>query len=370
MRPPLTFKDILAHHQQQLPFVLYRKPQEQEVYAILQQDQQLHTVNDYEEQGFVFAPFNSVSDSYIIKGEREVLAFAKSDTTNPITSSLQDFGNAFARAHHINIVEKAIERIKESELKKVVLSRSLKIDATTSAVEVFERMLLKYANAFVYYFFHPAIGSWLGATPERLLKIKGSTFETMALAGTQVFHESEDVTWGDKEKEEQQFVTDEIISRLSAIDLTTLSIGERHTHKAGNLLHLRTKINGRLDQGLDLKNIINALHPTPAVCGLPREEARDFILENEGYARNFYTGFLGELNLEETTTRNRNRRNVENSAYYSVKRTSDLYVNLRCMEQSDNAFTIYVGGGITASSNPAAEWEETVNKAQTMASVI
>ncbi|WP_313791385.1 chorismate-binding protein [Lacinutrix neustonica] len=112
------------------------------------------------------------------------------------------------------------------------------------------------------------------------------------------------------------------------------------------------------------------MHPTPAVCGLPKATAKQFILENENYKREFYTGFLGELNCQERTSRNTNRRNVENNAYNLVNTVSNLYVNLRCMQLSDVQASIYVGGGITKDSMPKKEWEETVNKAETMKKVL
>jgi isochorismate synthase len=115
-----------------------------------------------------------------------------------------------------------------------------------------------------------------------------------------------------------------------------------------------------------LKDLVTALHPTPAVCGLPLTDAKRFIQDNEKYQRAYYTGFLGELNYKEERTRNRNRRNQENSAYRSVVRTSELYVNLRCMQKVGDSFIIYVGGGITADSDPKKEWQETESKAQTM----
>jgi isochorismate synthase len=73
--------------------------------------------------------------------------------------------------------------------------------------------------------------------------------------------------------------------------------------------------------------VISVLHPTPAVCGLPKQEAKDFILENEGYDRKYYTGFLGELNKE---------------AFNKETLKSDLYVNLRCMKIKDNQAHLYV----------------------------
>ncbi|MFD1079733.1 chorismate-binding protein, partial [Longispora fulva] len=132
----------------------------------------------------------------------------------------------------------------------------------------------------------------------------------------------------------------------------------------------RTDISGRLAAGENLSEIIKALHPTPAVCGLQKEKAQNFILSEENYDREFYTGFLGELNLQNSTSRSVNKRNVENLAYRTVKKKTALFVNLRCMKLRENAAYLYVGGGITKDSDPEAEWEETVNKSQTMKKVL
>ena len=140
------------------------------------------------------------------------------------------------------------------------------------------------------------------------------------------------------------------------------------TIKAGNLLHLKTRVSGLLTS--NLKEVVTVLHPTPAVCGLPKVTAKQFILNNENYNREFYSGYLGELNIKEKTTRNTNRRNVENNAYSAVKTISNLYVNLRCMQLTDVKASIYVGGGITKDSIAENEWQETVNKTQTMKKVL
>jgi isochorismate synthase len=170
----------------------------------------------------------------------------------------------------------------------------------------------------------------------------------MSLAGTQVFEESKLVVWKPKELNEQQLVTNFIASQLKEIT-TDLKIDKQETVKAGNLLHLKTKVSGKLNiQKSNLKSLIRALHPTPAVCGLPRQKANDFILANEDYHRSFYTGFLGELNLPDSL----------------------LYVNLRCMQIRNNLASIYIGGGITKDSNTKKEWEETVAKSRTMKRVL
>jgi len=130
-----------------------------------------------------------------------------------------------------------------------------------------------------------------------------------------------------------------------------LKVSNPYTYRAGSLLHLRTDITGILKRGkATLTNIAAALHPTPAVCGSPQKFAKEFILQNEGYNREFYTGFLGPVN--------------ENGA------SASLMVNLRCMKIENNTARIFVGGGITIGSQPAGEWQETQNKMQTMLQVL
>ena len=151
---------------------------------------------------------------------------------------------------------------------------------------------------------------------------------------------------------------------------TNTKISDVETIRAGNLWHLKTRLISRIDSKSKLKSIIEALHPTPAVCGFPKKKAKAFILNNEGYNREFYTGFLGELNLKLSKTRNTNRRNVENSAYNVIKTQSNFYVNLRCMQIIQNKAKIYVGGGITKGSVGEKEWEETQNKAKTIGNIL
>ena len=238
--------------------------------------------------------------------------------------------------NHILLVEKAITKINNSDLQKVVASRIEEVHLFSfDLLLVYKKLLQNYKNAFVYIWFHPKVGLWFGSTPETLLHIKDSSFKTMSLAGTQVYNSTENVVWKNKEIQEQQLVTDFIESQLEGIS-SNLKINKKETIKAGNLLHLRTKVEGHLHKKANLKSLIRALHPTPAVCGLPRVKANNFILKNENYKRTFYTGFLGELNLKDS----------ESNVQYS-----QLYVNLRCMEVDENKASIFVGGGITKDSN-------------------
>ena len=169
----------------------------------------------------------------------------------------------------------------------------------------------------VYCWYHPKVGLWIGATPELLFKVEGKQLTTISLAGTQPYRRISKPIWTNKEIEEQQIVTDYIKHQIEPYT-KHVNISDVETIKAGNLLHLKSRITSIIDDSADLKSIIEALHPTPAVCGFPKQKAKDFILNNENYNREYYTGFLGELNLKQLKTRNSNRRNVENNAYAVV----------------------------------------------------
>ena len=119
-----------------------------------------------------------------------------------------------------------------------------------------------------------------------------------------------------------------------------------------------------------LNDLISILHPTPAVCGTPRELALDFIRSSENYDREYYTGFFGELNISENSSTRNSKRNIENRAYQTIKESTDLAVNLRCMKLINNTAVLYSGGGITKDSDPGQEYIEIYNKIQTVKSIL
>lgn len=368
------FERLRKHYDQKLPFVAFRKPESNSGTAFFQLREELFTTEDFRESGFVFAPFDAEKPALIIPENASEKAIF--DTSVLAVSKKVNLGALFSEAseeakqQHISLVKKGLSKLNSGDLQKVVLSRKEQVELKDpDAVKLFQELLAIYPSAFVYLWYHPQVGLWLGATPETLLKIEGRNLKTMALAGTQKFSGSMEVNWGEKERQEQQLVTDEILARLTGW-VEGLKASQVHTAKAGNLLHLKTDISGRLAAGENLDQIIKALHPTPAVCGLPKEKAKEFILLEEDYDREFYTGFLGELNLQKNVQRSRTGRNVENLAYRAVKKETDLYVNLRCMKIEDGGAVLFVGGGITKDSVPEDEWQETVNKAETMKKVL
>ena len=349
------FDKITVQYHQKLPFVVYNKPNSEEVSALFMPNRELNFVSNFEEKGFVFAPFSSAEKVILFPEEKalrlsEVIQFKSYNLKDTLINL-----DSLSKEKHIKTVESAIEKINGSDLQKVVISREELVAITNfDLIKIYRKLLSTYKNAFVYVWFHPEVGLWFGATPETLLSIQGTTFKTMSLAGTQVYTENEKVIWKSKELDEQQLVTNFIESQLENIAVN-LEIDKTETVKAGNLLHLRTKVSGNLKKTSNLKELIRALHPTPAVCGLPREIASAFIFEKENYNRSFYTGFLGELNVQHS------REDEESSA---------LFVNLRCMKIENNKAAVFVGGGITKDSNASKEWEETVSKSKTMKRVL
>jgi len=337
--------------QSKIPFVAYRKPSDETIYLMAQQDDALYYLNNYSQKGFVFAPFDDQEKTILFpldKCKLSSFSYDLKNNINPQKETIEKYlSDEQSKINHIELVTKGIDFLKKEKVKKVVLSR--KEEVSTGKIlkgELFNRLIKLYPSAFVSFCYHPKVGTWMGATPETLLSVKDNVFKTMALAGTLPYVGKMEVIWGVKEKEEQQIVTDFIVSQLNSFKL---KISKPITKKAGSLLHICTEIKGELNSNNQLEILIKKLHPTPAVCGLPKEKSKSFILKNENYDREFYAGFLGELN---------------------INNTSDLYVNLRCMQMDGQNASLYIGGGITTESDPISEWEETVSKSEVMKRVL
>ena len=337
-------------YSKELPFVTYKKPDDKAVKGIFQKKTELEFSNSFSEEGFLFAPFNNKEDFILFRLENsDTFSVALPAGNIQLGGKYSTINNRSTKDKYINLVGNCIDFIKRGKAKKVVLSRSEELELTNfSITKTFEKLVYNYSNAFVYVWYHPKVGLWIGATPEQLVSIKLKAFSTVSLAGTQVYKDSLDVMWNKKELEEQQIVTNYIESNLNSL-VDDLSISKPTTVKAGNLLHLKTVIKGLLNDTFDLKNLIDSLHPTPAVCGMPMKSAKEFILKNEDYQRQFYTGFLGELNIDNS---------------------SDLFVNLRCMKIKNSIASLFIGGGITIDSIPKNEWLETVEKSKVMKKVL
>ena len=334
----------------------------------MQEDSQLNTVKDFNQAGFVFCPFSSAHPQVIFPENQSKILNAQLNKIDIKSSKTKIIETKTEKENHINLVSKAIDSIKNSDIQKIVCSRKIVVKKKLNPLETFKKLASKYTGDFVYCWYHPQVGLWLGATPERFLNLERNILKTVALAGTINAKEQPEPQWTKKEKDEQQMVVDFIVSALQNHS-KNIDFGVVQNVRAGDLWHLKTDIKAQI-QPEHLSNIIQDLHPTSAVCGLPKDKAKAFIQDHEYYQRSYYSGFLGPMHFKYAINRSKTRRNQEQQAIKSIKRISDLYVNLRCMQVFDNYIEIYVGGGITKDSEPEAEYLETLAKSQTLLNVI
>ncbi|WP_139419696.1 chorismate-binding protein [Chryseobacterium mulctrae] len=242
---------------------------------------------------------------------------------------------------YLQKLEEVIEIINENNLPKLVLSRRkifndfVEIDLKES----FNNLCRNYPNAFIYLFFDGET-SWMGAFSEVLGKFNKSTheFETMSIAGTIPVSEE----WTEKEIEEQKPVSSYIRNILAKfVNLSEVEESETYDHISGNIKHLKTDFKIKINPE-DLDSIIQELHPTPAVCGIPKDFCREVIEKVEKFPRELYAGYI----------------KIETEDYIQY------FVNLRCARLYKNSVHLFVGGGITAQSNPKKEWNETELKSE------
>lgn len=248
---------------------------------------------------------------------------------------------------YVRTIENTVAHIRKNALGKIVMSRPQRFDKVIDPVPVFKKLVETYPKACVYLFTHPEVGTWMGATPETLLRKEGNVIKTMSLAGTQ--KKGEEDKFSDKEKVEQELVTDYITGILEAENgVEAVKTDGPNLAEAGNVVHLKTDIEAEISKSFRLASLLEKLHPTPAVAGFPKAEALDFINKHEQYKRSFYAGYFGLSHGDD--------------AHY--------FVNLRCMQVFEDSVVLYSGGGITKDSNPESEWKETENKMGTLLGVI
>ena len=346
-------------------FAYYRLPFAQE-YHYISQPGSAHRLDSYAQlgsvQGFVFAPFSIDQDCPLVVIEGE----ARSESLPPTAphGTMRDeacphgtvrdegLGMSVNRSYAIDFAN-FHSRLTTGEFSKIVLARRETLHTGCSYDEASAKALFfsacqSYPRMFIALVSTPQTGTWLMATPEPLLEKTAEGYHTVALAGTRHMGngdwDEKQVAWNEKNIMEQRYVATYITKCLEQFS-DQMSIEGPHTVRAGALAHLRTDFRFTLADDNRMGELIAALHPTPAVCGLPKEAARQFILHNESAPRRYYSGFTGPLALGGDT---------------------HLYVTLRCMELCEGECVLYAGGGLLPDSQLEQEWDETVAKMGTM----
>lgn len=347
--------------QKNVRFALYRFARQQEINLILQTTNNVFPINDYRElntkSGFVIAPFNISEDTPVslihpdihLNDEVSIFRYLSGQKFEQKVShiDIKTQSSLSTPEEYSSVYNTFYTSLVDGRLQKVVLSRTQDIDKRTGfwAGEVFRRACDMHESSFVFLCNTPEAGTWIGISPELLVSEKNEVYKTVALAGTKEISTEE---WDDKNRSEQQIVVDYMQEQIGKIGVYMRKEGPFNA-QSGKIEHLKTKFDFRLKEGYNIGDLLELLHPSPAVCGFPKKEAFNFILQNEKYDRRYYSGFVGPLNIDGF---------------------SRLYVNLRCAQIGKDMLRLYAGGGLMLSSDLNQEWHETENKLQTILSVI
>lgn len=327
-------------------FAYYRLPYA-DTYSVVAADGLPVILSDYgqvgREPGFVIAPFANREDTPIVLipaarvESKPVPAADEAKVVTDINEGTQP-SDAYARTF-----EAFHSAICDGRFAKLVLSRNKCLtERNVDAKALFLDACRRYPRLMIMLWHTPQTGTWLVASPEILCTMKGDGLQTMALAGTMAYREGY-VEWSEKNKHEQHIVEEYVENAITPLSRQVLKDGPV-TSRAGELIHLRTDFHFRLAEGKSLGDVVERLHPTPAVCGIPTDEARRFIINNEHQDRRYYSGFAGPV---------------------GIRGEAHLYVSLRCAELTDGVVA-YSGGGIMPESTCVSEWQETEAKMETI----
>ncbi len=255
------------------------------------------------------------------------------------------------------MVSHAVDAIRAGEMQKVVLART--VEATTSrALSVFEllrHLRTSHSSSFVFGYWRKE-SAFLGASPERLVRIDGRSVRASSLAGTvrRGVDQTEDealaaqLVASSKDQAEHAAVRNALRAKLAEVCDDVVAAVSPALLTLPHVHHLHTAVTGRLRSDNSLLDLVGRLHPTPAVGGSPRGKALDFIRENERLDRGWYAAPIGWVGRD----------------------AGEFAVALRSGVISGSDAVLFAGCGIVADSDPDEELAESILKLQPMESAI
>lgn len=245
-------------------------------------------------------------------------------------------------------VAAAVERIRQGEFSKIVLARAqdLEAEAPFHPLVMLNALRTRYPDCYAFSIGNGRGQSFIGATPERLVRLAGGEGLTEALAGSapRGRSPSEDAGFGrellasTKDRHEQQVVLESILRRLRSIGIAGRAPSRPRLRQLSNVQHLETPVSFGVAEEADLPGLVAALHPTPAVGGSPREAACAAIPELEPFARGLYAGPVGWIN---------------------ARLEGEFIVAIRSALVDGARARVFAGAGIVEDSRPEAEAAET-----------
>jgi isochorismate synthase len=243
-------------------------------------------------------------------------------------------------------VEDIRERIRKGDFSKVVAARHCVVELETGAgsLDVLERLEERFPGCTRFALWR-GDAAFLGATPELLISRRGTKVLSEALAGSTAHGDAARMLESTKEREEHELVVNAILAGLEPFCESLRSDREPSVRELPNLLHMQTAIEGRLAEPTHVLSLVQALHPTPAVGGVPTKEAIRWIVENEALPRGWYSAPVG---------------------WADAAGDGEFVVALRSGLLRDGKAWVYAGAGIMADSDPDAEYAETELKMQAL----
>ncbi|MES2768087.1 MAG: isochorismate synthase [Bdellovibrionota bacterium] len=250
----------------------------------------------------------------------------------------------------LNLFTKIHEKFQDETFRKIVPARKVTVDLeqNLNILEFFKK-IMKDSN-YNYMIRTSEHSAFMGSSPERLLFFQDSKFQTEAIAGTRPKELAHELLESEKDLYEHNLVVEDIIAKLKPFS------EKIHSEKtavidAKNLAHLKTKITATPSlgntqtgnaQSKNIFNVIESLHPTSAVCGMPKRESINFLRESESFDRGLFASPFGVFN----------------------RKFTDICVAIRCCHIEKNRVDLFSGVGVVPQSNPESEWQELEHKIQ------
>jgi menaquinone-specific isochorismate synthase len=248
-------------------------------------------------------------------------------------------------------VEGILGAIAAGRVSKVVLARTLDVDGRAAVDPVEVLAALRAGNPLTHVFlFEPTPGrALLGAAPEAVATLRRGVFHATAVAGSvargadagEQARLAAALLASAKDRAEQRVVVEDMVRRLTPLARDVRAEAEPHVLTLARIQHLETEIRARIDEGTAILDLVEELHPTPAVCGVPREGALALLRREEPFHRGWYAGPVG---------------------WFTLEGDGHFVPALRTAVGDGRHWRLFAGAGIVEGSRPAAEWEETAIK--------
>lgn len=261
-----------------------------------------------------------------------------------------------SKAGYMDAMDKILHHLKTNYLKKIVFSRkcTIKPCAGFDRQHYINHLLDYYFQEYFYLFRQGEEASWIGVSPEVILKQKGRLAVTEPLAGTR--KKTSDSTNYEAIRKEltttpKDIAEHEHASRFMFDQLSSAKIGEVRVNTNRTLLetpyafHIKSEIAINLNESASFFDFINAIYPPATIWGIPVEETEEILSKTEPFAREYYTGLYG---------------------YWTLDDIANIALVIRSAKLENETISVYAGGGIVESSNPEAEYDEAENKMRPM----